>query len=350
MTLRSILDINRSELEDILVNTLSCKKFRVDQVWEWIYTKRVVDFSQMKNLPKNLRFELSSRFSFYIPGILDQKQSKDGSIKLLLEYDIGCVECVIMPFEDRVSLCVSTQIGCAVGCSFCYTATMGFKHNLDYTQILTQFLVANRISETQLKRPITHVVYMGMGEPFLNYSNTLKSLEKLTSSEYYNLSVRSITVSTSGICDKIVSFAKDSKCGLAISLGSAVDEKRTKLMPINKNYGLKRLKEALLQYQKISSKLITVEYILIHNLNTSLQDVKALVKFLTYLRVKVNLIPLNASPNDSYFPPLEEEILNFREYLVSKRIPAPVRYSRASDIYGACGQLRTLNESNNKKN
>lgn len=338
---KSILSLSKEELSDFLVKNLRVDSYRVDQIWDWIYKKRVTSFDEMSSISKSLKENLSLEFSFFIPSLIEKRVSTDGSIKLLLEYQHTGVECVVMPFPDRVSLCVSTQIGCAVGCSFCYTATMGFKKNLDYTEILTQFLVANKISQAEFKRGISHVVFMGMGEPFLNYSNTIKALEKLSSKDYYDLSTRSITVSTSGICDRIISFATDSKCGLAVSLGSAIDEKRTLLMPINKNYGLERLKEALIQYQKISSKIITIEYILIKDINTSPKDIKALVKFLTYLRVKVNLIPLNASPNPEFYPPSEEQIQFVHEHLVSKRIAAPIRYSRASDILGACGQLKT---------
>ena len=323
--------------------------YRADQIIDWIYKKRVLSFDEMSNLSLEIRTNLKQEFSFNIPSIINQKKSADGSIKLLLNFNEDLVECVLMPFDDRVSLCVSTQIGCAVGCDFCFTATMGFVRNLSVEEIISEFLVANRLSEQNFNRKITHIVFMGMGEPFLNYENLIRSLNILTEESKYNLSTKNITVSTSGIIKGIKRFAHDSSCGLAISLGSANSQKRDQIMPINKTYPLEQLKEALLEYQKISGKIITVEYILISGFNTSIQDAKELVKFLTYLKAKVNLIPMNACPNPNYGSATKEEIETFQKYLVSKRIVAPVRYSRAQDIYGACGQLKTVMDKNTKK-
>jgi len=314
-------------------------KFRGPQVVDWIFKKGAVHPDEMMNLPKALRQKMLDHWDWTLPSVKDQLQSEDGSTKLLLANSKGQImETVIMRYDGRTSLCVSCQVGCKMACSFCQTGKLGFFSHLGTHDILAQYVLANRILKDEGRR-ISHVVFMGMGEPLDNYDNTVKAANLLMEEDAYFLSARHITLSTSGLVPRIESLAKDSRAALALSLHAARDELRSELMPINRKYPLARLKESLLSYQKASGRKITLEYILIKDKNCGLREAKELVKFIHGLRVKVNLIPFNAHPGLPYQRPSDEDIRAFQKHLADRSIPAPVRYSKGLDVSAACGQL-----------
>jgi 23S rRNA (adenine2503-C2)-methyltransferase len=245
---------------------------------------------------------------------------------------------VILRYENRTSLCVSSQVGCKLACDFCQTGKLGFVRHLERSEILSQLFMANQILAPEGLR-VTHVVFMGMGEPLDNYDNTVGAANVMMAEDGFFLSARHVTLSTSGLAPEIERLATDSRAALAISLHASRDELRTSLMPINRRYKLERLKEALLNYQRATDKKITIEYILIKDSNCGLQEAKELVRFLHGLQAKVNLIPFNAHPGLPYQRPSDDDIRQFQKYLADRSIPAPVRYSKGLDVSGACGQL-----------
>ena len=318
---------------------LGFPKFRASQLSDWLFTKRVSSLNELKNLPKDLIEILKSQYSWELPEVISKLDSKDGSTKLLLKGEKNQIfEAVILRYEARVSLCVSSQVGCKRACTFCQTGKLGFFRNLNPEEIVGQFLIADSIVKLEGKK-ITHMVFMGMGEPFDNFPFLITALKALTGQEAYSLSPRRITVSTVGIPDKIIELAKIVPTRLALSLHVASDEERTKLMPINRYFPLESLKKALLEYQKISSQRITIEYLLIEGINNSITHAKQLVRFLDRLKAKVNLIPYNSHPGMPWERPNVESIEAFQAYLSKRGIPSPVRYSKGLDVSGACGQL-----------
>ena len=313
--------------------------YRADQVSQWIYKAAVHDPEQMSNLSKDLRQELFLKIDWSLPEIISCLNSQDGSTKLLLKSQKGhVIETVILRYEGRTSLCVSSQVGCKLACDFCQTGKLGFVRHLDRSEILAQVFLANQILRPEGLR-VTHVVFMGMGEPLDNYTHTVSAADVLMEEDGFFLSARHVTLSTSGLAPEIERLATESRAALALSLHAARDELRTSLMPINRRYSLERLKTALLNYQKQTGKKITIEYILIKGKNCGLREAKELVRFLHGLKTKVNLIPFNAHPGMPYERPDEDEIRTFQKYLADRSIPAPVRYSKGLDVSAACGQL-----------
>lgn len=332
------LSMSRMEYRD-LFKQWSLPGFRADQLAEWVYKKGVRDPEQMSNLSKDLRQKLFLEIDWTLPTIVEKLDSQDGSTKLLLRSAKGqLIESVILRYENRTSLCVSSQVGCKLACDFCQTGKLGFVRHLERAEILSQLFMANQILEAEGLR-VTHVVFMGMGEPLDNYDNTVGAANVMMAEDGFFLSARHVTLSTSGLAPEIERLATDSRAALAISLHAARDDLRTRLMPINRRYKLERLKEALLKYQKATDKKITIEYILIKDSNCGLQEAKELVRFLHGLQAKVNLIPFNAHPGLPYLRPSDEDIRLFQKYLADRSIPAPVRYSKGLDVSGACGQL-----------
>lgn len=322
--------------------------FRCNQIADWIFKHLAADPDEMSNVSKDLRQKLTESLDWTLPEIVNSLSSKDGSTKLLLKTPNGqLIESVILRYEGRVSLCVSSQVGCKMSCSFCQTGKLGFFRNLTTHEIIAQYLIAARIVRDEGRR-LSHVVFMGMGEPLDNYDNVVKAVELLVSPEGYGLSARHVTVSTSGVTPKIKSLAETVRCALAVSLHAARDELRSELMPINKKWNLNDLKNALLEFQAITGNKITFEYIMIRNKNCDQRDAKDLVKFLHGFRAKVNLIPFNAHPGLPFERPTDDEIRKFQTYLADRSIAAPVRYSKGLDVSGACGQLaaKTQNSLN----
>ena len=325
-----------------LLNDWGEPGFRARQMVDWIYSKRVFSVDAMSNLPAALRLRLSRELSWDLPQILSRLDSADGASKLLLSSERGLIESVILRYEGRTSLCVSSQVGCRLACSFCQTGRLGFVRHLSTAEILAQYAIAEQIVQTEGRR-ISHVVFMGMGEPLDNYDNAVGAVNRLTGKDAFGLSVRNVTLSTSGLAPQIRSLATDVRAALAVSLHAARDDLRTELMPINKRYPLAELKAALMHYQQVTGDKITIEYILIRDKNCGVREAKDLVRFLHGLRAKVNLIPFNSHPGMPYDRPSDEDIRTFQSYLAERSIPAPVRYSKGLEVSAACGQLAAKN-------
>jgi 23S rRNA (adenine2503-C2)-methyltransferase len=332
------LSVSRAEWQDFAAG-IGAPKFRGGQMGDWVFKQLASSPEEMTNIAKDLRQLLSERFDWSLPEVQSSLDAPDGSTKLLLKTSNGqLIESVILRYEGRVSLCVSSQVGCRMACSFCQTGKLGFFRNLSTHEIIAQYLIAARQVRAEGRR-LSHVVFMGMGEPLDNYQNVVKAVQLLTSQDGYGLSARHVTVSTSGVSPKIESLANDARCALAVSLHAAKDDLRQELMPINRKWNLAALKESLLKYQDSTGGKITFEYIMIRDKNCSVQHAKDLVKFLHGFRAKVNLIPFNAHPGLPHERPSDEEIRLFQSYLADRSIAAPVRYSKGLEVSGACGQL-----------
>lgn len=338
MTQKSILDTEPEALQSIL-KEMGEKNFRSQQITRWIFQQNVYDPEKMSNIPKRTRQLLAEMFDFSLPEVVSQLTSQDGATKLLLKTQKGQnIETVILRYKKRVSLCVSSQVGCRLACSFCQTGKLGFFRNLSSAEIMAQFAIASLILKDEGLR-ISHVVFMGMGEPLDNYDAVVASANLMINEKGYNLNPKNVTISTSGIVSKIEKLADDTQAALAVSLHAARDELRTELMPINRKYNLDKLKTALIKWQKSTGKKLTIEYILIKEKNCGTREAKELVRFLHGLRAKINLIPFNPHPGLDYDRPSDEDIRAFQSYLSERSYPAPVRYSKGLEVSGACGQL-----------
>ena len=313
--------------------------FRAKQIIDWIFTRKVRHVDNMTNLSASLRLRLATELDWEFPEINSNLRSSDDATKLLLRSRNGqFIESVIMRYEGRTSLCVSSQVGCKLACSFCQTGKLGFFRHLATHEILAQYLLATELVKDEGRR-ISHVVFMGMGEPLDNFGNVTQAVQMLVNKDAFGLSHRHVTISTSGIVPRIKELPLTVRAALAVSLHAANDELRSELMPINRKYPLADLKESLLHYQKATGDIVTIEYILIKDKNCGLKDAKELVKFVHGLKAKVNLIPFNAHPGLPYERPDADNIRDFQKYLADRSIAAPVRYSKGLDVSGACGQL-----------
>jgi len=313
------------------------KKFRARQLALWIYSKRTTDISQMSDLSKDLRDRLNQiAYIENIRQVKSQISQKDISEKFLFELsDKEKIESVLMWEGKRVTACISTQVGCPLGCTFCATGKMGFKRNLTAGEIVDQaFALANI--------PVSNVVVMGMGEPLLNYDNTLQALRIINNEVGLSLTAGKITVSTAGIPKMIDKLADENlKVSLAVSLNAPTDEKRSQLMPINKKHPLEGLLKSAKNFAKKKKKRVTFEYVLMKDVNDSEKDALALSKLVAGIPCKINLIPYNSVPDLPYEKPSEEKILAFRDYLYTRCPAVTLRRSKGEDIYAACGQLQT---------
>ncbi len=321
-----------------LLGDLGKKRYRARQLASWIYAKGATDFNQMTDLSKELREKLSQiAFIDSIRLVKRQISQKDFSEKFLFELSDGeKIETVLMWEGKRVTVCLSTQVGCPLGCTFCATGKMGFKRNLTTGEIVDQIIA---LGEDR----ITHVVLMGMGEPLLNYDNTLKALRIINNELGLSFAAKAITLSTVGIPPMIEKLAEERlKVGLAVSLNAPTDEKRNDLMPINKKHPLKELLEAIKYFKEKSKRRVTFEYVLIEDVNDSEKDALELSKLIQGIGCKINLIPYNPVPDLPYQRPSEEKILAFRDYLYPRCPTVTLRRSKGEDILAACGQLRTL--------
>jgi len=313
--------------------------FRADQIFYWLYRQKVESFAEMLNISQEIRKMLEEHFWISSMKIAESQKSQDGSIKyrLLLE-DGYSIECVFMPHTNHNTVCVSSQVGCGMGCDFCMTGTMGLVRNLKTAEIIDQILTV--WGDLPDEQNLRNIVFMGMGEPFHNYKNLMQALEILTDKHGFNFSQRRITVSTSGLLPKIRRFGKERiKTNLAISLNGVTDDVRSKLMPINKAYNLEELIKVCREFPLESRRRITFEYILIRNLTDSIEDAKGLIRLLHGLKFKINLIPFNSTPISKYQVPSPEQARKFQKYLLDHGVVAPIRISKGQDIQGACGQL-----------
>lgn len=325
------------------------KPFRAKQVYEWLWAKAAHTFEEMSNLSLELRKKLENSFFIKSLTIADRQVSDDRTIKYAFKlYDGKIVEGVLIPTEKRMTACISSQVGCSLTCKFCGTGKLKRLRNLDADEIFDQVLMIRKEAEETYGMPLTNIVYMGMGEPLLNYKNTLRSVEVLTSQSPKGLGMASsrITVSTAGIDKMIKQLGDDEvKFNLALSLHAANDEKRNSIMPINETNSLDSLAEALQYYYSKTKEKITFEYIIFKDFNDSLEDAKELVTFCKKVPSKVNIIEYN-SIDDSEFQQANPDKVNaFARYLESNKIVARVRRSRGKDIDAACGQLANKNKA-----
>ncbi len=330
-------DLSFEQLTDWLAKK-ALPTFVAKQIFDWVYKKGVLSAQQFTNLSQPLRDELSNHFHFDLPKIEARLLSKDLSQKILLKTkDELLYEMVIMPYDNRATLCISSQVGCRMGCTFCQTGKMGLSRNLTQGEIVSQLILANQLLEGKTR--ISNVVYMGMGEPLDNFDEVVGACKLMCDKQAFGLSKERVTVSTSGLIPEIKRLGQVFPVRLAISLHNADDEKRSRLMPVNRRYPLKDLKEALLEYPFCKRGGITFEYVMIRGVNDQIADAKKLVKFVHGLKAKVNLIPINHFPGVEMHPSEEESLRAFQSYLSLRDIPAPIRYSRGQDVSGGCGQL-----------
>lgn len=330
------------ELENFMQG-LGKERYRAGQVMKWIHQRLVYSFEEMTNLSKQFREELSRIACVYFPGIEAVKASSDGTKKFLLSLADGQkVEAVLIPEEDHGTLCVSTQVGCAMGCRICRTAAMGLVRNLTAGEIVSQLLAVRRhVSESR----ITNVVFMGMGEPLANFAETVKAIRILTHPNGPQISWRRLTVSTCGLVPQMRRLGQEVRAKLAVSLNAVTDEQRDAIMPVNRTYPLSELIEAMREYPLPRRDRITIEYVLIAGLNDSDADAKQLVRLLNPVRAKVNLIPLNDEVVEGFKSPSPERVLRFQDTLMSRSLMAIIRKSRGRDILAACGQLASARNS-----
>ena len=318
------------------------KKFRTKQVYEWIWKKNAQGFEDMTDVSKELRTNLSEQFSFPSLTIDATQYSSDGTIKSRFStYDGHKLEGVLIPTEKRNTACVSSQIGCSLTCKFCATGRMERKRNLDYDEIYNQVALINEQSEKTFNKKLSNVVFMGMGEPLLNYKNVLKSIDRLTANDGMAMSPKRITVSTAGVAKMIKQLGDDQvRFNLALSLHAADDKKRNEIMPINESNHIDVLVEALNYFYDKTKNDITLEYILFKDLNDSMEDAKNLVKIYRQIPTHlVNVIEYNPIAGALFTKPDEEATTTFTDYLVQQRVNVRVRRSRGKDIDAACGQL-----------
>ena len=337
---KDIRTFNEGQLKEILISN-SFKPFRSKQILHWIWNKSVHHFDEMSNIPINLIKFLKENFVINFIEVHRMQKSSDGTIKNAIKlYDGYIVECVLIPTKDRITACVSSQVGCSLNCKFCATAKLKRMRNLNPDEIYDQVVLIRKQSEEYFKRPLTNIVFMGMGEPLMNYNNVLKSIEKITSKSGLGMSQKRIVVSTSGVPKMIKKIADQGvKFKLAVSLHSAINEKRTSIMPFNDKMNLKELEESLSYWYKKTKKIITYEYVVWKGINDTDDDISALVEFCKKTPSKVNLIQYN-NIDDPNFVQAPENIFNkYIKTLELNNIKVTIRKSRGEDIDAACGQL-----------
>ncbi|MBP7836346.1 MAG: 23S rRNA (adenine(2503)-C(2))-methyltransferase RlmN [Candidatus Omnitrophica bacterium] len=337
--MEDIKELTLKELERKL-QVFGGQAYHARQIFTWIYKKAVLDFNQMSDLPKGLRDKLKE--NFYVSGLKIAKRlkSSDGTEKLLLQLpDANLIEAVIIPAKGRVTGCVSTQVGCKWGCSFCASGLKGFKRNLAYPEILEEVLY---LKKEALPLALTHLVFMGTGEPLDNYEQVLQAVKVINSPLGFNIGARRITLSTSGLIPGIRKLSGEGlQLELSVSLHSASDVLRSELMPVNKKYPLKELIKTCKDYSAKTNRQVTFEYILIKGVNSRLADAQSLSRLLEGWKLaKVNLIPANAISELKVAAPDKKDILLFKDYLVKRGINVTLRKGRGEDINAACGQLR----------
>ena len=332
------------KLKDYVLET-GLPAFRAKQIWEWIWVKSVHNFDEMSNLSLMMRAQLAEDFDIFPISLQTDQKSNDGTIKLAFAlHDKSLVEGVLIPAEDRMTACVSSQVGCSLSCKFCATGYMDRKRNLDPAEIYDQVVEIDKQSKKHFDVPISNIVFMGMGEPLLNYKNLLQSIERITATDGLNMSPKRITVSTAGIAKMIIKLADDQvKFNLALSLHAANDVKRNQIMPINETNTLKVLKEALLYFYQKTGNQITFEYIVFDNFNDRIEDAEKLWHFAKSIPSKINIIEYNPIAEAQYQNTTADKLEQFADFLKSKKLIVNIRRSRGKDIDAACGQLANKN-------
>jgi len=339
--LLNLLDLSFDELGDF-VQTKDLPSYRANQIWDWLYNQYAADFGQMSNLPLSLRSILAEETSLGSGKVVGRQHSSDGQTeKVLFQLGDGSlIETVLMRYEKRRTLCISTQAGCAMGCVFCATGQMGFFRNLSVGEITNQVLYfARRLAEDGNR--VTNIVMMGMGEPLHNYANTLQAVDNLTASNGINLGARKITISTVGLVPAMRRYADERRqTPLAVSLHAATDRERNRLIPVNRRWPLSELIDACQYYIHQTGRRITFEWALIAGENDKIDQATALAKLVQNLLCHVNLIPLNATTGFSGQPSSRRRVAAFQEVLTNYGISSTVRVRRGIDIQAGCGQLR----------
>lgn len=341
-----ILGIPKAHLTNLCLS-LDNKPFRAKQIWSWMYRYGVTSFDDMSNLSKDFRKLCTDKLSIDLPKIKSMQESVDGTVKWLLEFKDGNeAETVFIPDGERKTICISSQVGCVLNCTFCHTGTQKLVRNLTADEIVKQVMVVyNHFNIWNIpsdERKAYNIVFMGMGEPFYNYDNVVAATKILMDDEGLAILRRKITISTSGVVPKILECAKDLKVNLALSLHAVTDKLRDKIVPLNRKYPLETVLEACAIYQDISkSRRVTFEYVMLKGINDSFDDAKAIIKLLKGISCIVNLIPFNPWKGTIYECSDENHINKFASMLTKAGIYAPIRQSRGQDIYAACGQLKS---------
>jgi 23S rRNA (adenine2503-C2)-methyltransferase len=336
----NIRNLNFSEITEF-IKKASHPAFRSKQLWQWIWEKNVIEFSQMTNIPSDLRELLDETFCFLPSKPEIELRSKDRTIKTAHRlHDGKAIETVLIPSKERVTTCLSTQTGCNLGCRFCATGMLKNARNLDSGEMLDHFHYSRAKSLTEYKKNLSNVVFMGMGEPLLNYDNLLKTISIITNPAGINFSPQRITVSTVGIVEGIKKLADDNVAfHLAISLHAANDLLRNKIMPVNKKHGINGLKEAIQYFHQKTNQRITYEYVLLKNVNDSLKHAAELAEFCKISPCKVNIIEFNNSSTNNFQSSDAETMQKFADFLEGRNMLVNMRKSRGNDIDAACGQL-----------
>jgi len=348
----NLLGLTRNQLEN-LVAEMGEKPFRARQLMKWMYKRAVGNFDEMTDLAKSFRQRLALSAEIRVPTVTLRQHSSDGTRKWLLNVDRGdsfipqAIEMVYIPEPGRGTLCISSQVGCAMDCSFCSTAQQGFNRNLTAAEIVGQVWLANREllgdaapSTDTAERIITNVVFMGMGEPLANYRNVLPATEILMDDLGFDISRRRVTVSTSGLVPQMMKLAEETNCALAVSLHAPNDDLRNQLVPINRKHNIAELLDACWYYlHRQNARSITFEYVMLDGINDQIEHARELVSLLKHKPAKVNLIPFNPFPNTQYTRSPADVIERFRDYLNNNGVIATTRRTRGDDIDAACGQL-----------
>ncbi len=342
MSRTNLLGLDFESLEQFFAD-MGEKSFRARQLMQWIHQYRVTDFSEMTNFSKALRDKLKEKAEITLPEVLQEHISKDGTRKWIIRLSCGnSIETVYIPEDSRGTLCVSSQVGCALACTFCSTAQQGFNRNLKASEIIGQLWLANEYlgKDPKGNRVVTNVVMMGMGEPLANYANVVTAMKLMRDDLAYGISWRRVTLSTSGMVPMIDKLREDCHVSLAISLHAANDALRSEIIPLNDKYPIAVLLEACKRYVEGSQKRhITIEYVLLEGVNDSEKDAKDLIRILKGLPTKINLIPFNPFPNTPYRCSSKPVMKRFKQQLVDAGYVATIRKTRGDDIVAACGQL-----------
>jgi 23S rRNA (adenine2503-C2)-methyltransferase len=340
--MRNILELTYAELEDA-VRAMGHQSFRARQLWQWLWRKGVREFSAMTNIAKGFREQLENDWSIGWPEVAEVQKSSDGTVKLLLRLADGAlVETVLIPDRDRYTQCLSCQIGCPMGCTFCSTGLMGFVRNMTGGEIASQVLVArDHLRTNDLAEEVKNLVYMGMGEPLMNWKEVRRSLHILSHPEGLEFSRRRITLSTCAVKGKLDVFDSEGLALPAISLHAPTQEIRERLMPGAARWDIEDLIRTLQELELKPRERVTIEYILIKDVNDSIPHARQLVRLLSHLKCKINLIAYNPGPGIGYAAPDAQDVLAFEEFLRGKGFTVTLRKSKGQDIAAACGQLKT---------
>lgn len=340
MQKKDLRQFSLTELED-LMKAMEQPKFRAKQIYEWLWNKSSTNIQDFSNLPQGLRDQLSQEYSIQAVGIARSQHSSDGTIKYAFSlHDDHIVEGVLIPTSDRITACISSQVGCSLSCTFCATGFLKRERNLRFDEIYDQVALLKQEAESHFNRPLTNVVLMGMGEPLLNYKEVVKGIDLITSENGLNMSPQRFTLSTAGIAKMIKKLGDDGvKFNLALSLHAANNEKRSKIMPINDSNPLEDLIEALNYFYDKTGTRVTLEYCVINDINDHPEEADELVAFAKQIKCKINLIEYNPIELADFQASSTEKLERFKDYLEKKRLIVNIRRSRGKDIDAACGQL-----------